>query len=300
MGLAFALYYLIPLWIAWFAYDFSSDGVVSEVAEATGALLIPALIATAVRVRGTRKTNLPFYVAVAVAGFGVLWGNQSRIKDAVDANAFKREMAGATVENYQDKLAHSQTQLGQMFYSVIQATNTSRAKLEQILLALDDESTADILTKETLLDRDKRSHAEQILKQKMASAKAALPQIEAVYSDLRKSAEKFSDIPDNIKRSFLVGFDESRAANEGLIKSYVINYEDLYGHLLAMLDILDANDGRFTIRADGKVIFTDNAAIAPYNQETASVQGDANNLEQIKTKMNAAHDAGIKKMIPTQ
>jgi hypothetical protein len=117
MVAAFALYYLIPIWIAWFVYDFSADGLVSEIAEATGALVIPSLIATAVRLRSKRKSNVPFYVAVGFAAFGIISGNQYRIKDAIDANAYKREMAVATPENYRDKLAHSQTRLGQTLYS---------------------------------------------------------------------------------------------------------------------------------------------------------------------------------------
>jgi hypothetical protein len=84
-----------------------------------------------------------------------------------------------------------------------------------------------------------------------------------------------------------------------LIRSYVANYVDMYKHLLAMLDILDANDRRFTIRqGDGMVIFADNAAIAPYNQETEGLKRDAANIQQIQGRMNAARDTGIKKMIP--
>jgi hypothetical protein len=71
-------------------------------------------------------------------------------------------------------------------------------------------------------------------------------------------------------------------------------------HLLAMLDILDANDGRFTVRQDGKVIFAENAPIAPYNQETADLQRDAANLQQIQARMVAVRNAGIKKLIPAQ
>ena len=73
MIIAFALYYLIPIWIAWFVYDFSTDGLVSEIAEATGALAIPALIATAVRLRSKKKSNanVPFYIAAGFAAFGI-------------------------------------------------------------------------------------------------------------------------------------------------------------------------------------------------------------------------------------
>jgi hypothetical protein len=169
------------------------------------------------------------------------------------------------------------------------------------LTALDDDKTGDILTTETLLDREKRSRAKQIVKQKMEFARAAFTQIEALYSDMRKDVDaKLADVPDNLKRSFLVGFDESRPENERLIKAYVANYADLYKHLLAMLDVLDANDGRFTIREDGKVIFAYNAPIAPYNQETTDLQRDAANIQQIHERIIAVRNAGIKKMIPAQ
>src|ERR1700726_802415 len=80
-----------------------------------------------------------------------------RIKALIDANAYKQEMVGATPENYRDKLAHSQTRLGQTFYSVIQISENSAAKFGNILTILDDEKTGDILTTETLLNREKRS-----------------------------------------------------------------------------------------------------------------------------------------------
>src|SRR6266542_3329361 len=247
MAIAFALYYLVPLWIAWFVYDFSTDGLVAEIAESTGALVIPALIATAVRLRSKRKSNIPFYVAIAVAAFGIISGNQNRISDAWDANAYHRVMAGATPENY----------------------------------------------------RDKRSHAKQLMKEKMEFARAAFAQIEALYTDMRKDVDaKLAGVPDGAKKSFLIGFDEARPKNQRLIEAYVANYADLYKHLLTMLDILDANDGRFFIRQDGKVIFTDNASIAPYNQETADLQRDAANIQEIQERMVAVRNAGIKKMIP--
>jgi hypothetical protein len=301
MVAAFALYYLIPMWIAWFVYDFSTDGLVSEIGEATGALAIPALIATVVRLRSKRKSNVPFYVAVGFAAFGIISGNQYRIKEAIDANAYKREMAGATPENYRDKLAHSQTRLGQTLYSAIQISENSAAKFREILSTLDDNDTGNILTTETLLNREKRSRAKQMVKQKMEFARVAFSQIETLYSDMRKDVDaKLADVPDNFKRSFLAGFDESLPENEKLIKAYVADYADLYKHLLAMLDILDANDGRFTIRQDGKVIFADNAPIAPYNQETADLQRDAANLQQIQARMVTVQSAGIKKLIPEQ
>ncbi len=299
MAIAFALYYLVPLWIAWFVYDFSTDGLVAEIAESTGALVIPALIATAVRLRSKRKSNIPFYVAIAVAAFGIISGNQNRISDAWDANAYHRVMAGATPENYRDRLAHSQTRLGKTFYTVIQISEISAAKMGSILTALDDQQLGDALTSETLLNRDKRSHAKQLMKEKMEFARAAFAQIEALYTDMRKDVDaKLAGVPDGAKKSFLIGFDEARPKNQRLIEAYVANYADLYKHLLTMLDILDANDGRFFIRQDGKVIFTDNASIAPYNQETADLQRDAANIQEIQERMVAVRNAGIKKMIP--
>jgi hypothetical protein len=299
--IAFVLYYLVPVWLAWFVYDLSTDGLVAEISEATGALTIPALIAVAVRLRSKRKSNVPFYVAIAVTVFAILSGNQNRIKDANDANAYRREMAGATPENYQDRLAHSQTRLGQTVYSVIQISENSATKVGYLLSTLDDEQLTDGLKSEILLDRKKRSRVKQLVKDKMAYARAALTQIDALYSDMRKEVDaKLGDVPGNLKTSFLAGFDESRPENERLIKAYVANYAAMYKHLLAMLDILDANDGKFTIRDDGKVIFGDNAPIAPYNQETADLQRDAVNIQQIQERMIAVRNAGIKKMIPAQ
>jgi hypothetical protein len=212
--IAFALYYLVPGWLPWFVYDFSTDGLVAEISEATGVLLIPALIAVAVRLRSKRKSNVPFYVAISVAVFGIWSGNQNRIKDATDANAYRREMAGATPENYRDRLAHSQTRLGQTFYSVVQISESSATKIDYLLSTLDDEQLKDALTSETLLDREKRSHLKQLVKDKMAYARAAFTQIDALYSDMRKEVDaKLADVASNLKTSFLAGFDESRPEN---------------------------------------------------------------------------------------
>ena len=85
-----------------------------------------------------------------------------------------------------------------------------------------------------------------------------------------------------------------------MVKAYLANYAEMYKHLIGLLDILDANDGKFTIRQDGKVIFADSAAAPPYNQETSDLQRNAVNIQKIQERMNALQAAGIKKLIPSK
>jgi hypothetical protein len=300
MVVALALYYCVPLWVAWYVYELSGAGLSATLGEATGALVIPGLIAVGVRKWVKGKSNVPFYVAVVIAAFGFLSGNQNAIADAIDAHAYQREMAGATTENYRDRLAHSQTRLGKSLFAAVQISESSGAKVIALLSPLDDDQLKDALTSQTLLDGKKRKQTKQLPKDKTVFAQATLVKIGSLYTEIRNDMDaKFTGVPVGFKRHFFIGFDESRPENERLIRSYVANYVDMYKHLLAMLDILDANDRRFTIRqGDGMVIFADNAAIAPYNQETEGLKRDAANIQQIQGRMNAARDTGIKKMIP--
>jgi hypothetical protein len=311
LSIAFGLYYLIAIWLAWFVYGGSTGGMVTELAEATGALSILALIAAVITI--WIKSNIPFYIAIALACAANLSGHMDRIKEAMDAYTYSQhEMADATLENYRDKLVHSQTQTGQTFNSVSQIMDSVSAELASSLNALNDQQLInDLSNAETLSNREKRNKVEQRVRDKMALAQTTFPQVEALYDNMRENAYTELtklNVPDMkgrepghmqkiIKKSFLTGFDKARPENEKLTKAYIANYGDMYKHILAMLAILDANDGRFSIRQDGKVLFADDAPIAPYNEETADLQHDFINIQQIQGRMAQLRDAGIKKMI---
>jgi hypothetical protein len=279
-------------------YDFSAEGLVAEIAEATGALFIPGVIGVAVWYR-RRRSYLPFYVAIAVAAFGFLSGNEDRIKEAIDTNAYRREMAEATPENYRYKLAHSKTRLGQLLDSVLHIAESSATNLQSMFSALDDPQLVTMFTSETLLDRQQRSRLKERAKNKLVYANSLFTQADTFYSKMREDVvTKLADVRGNIAGRVLAGFDETRPESEKLLKDFVTNFADFYQRIIGLLDILDANDGKFTIRQDGKVIFADDAAAASYNQETADLQRDAANIQKIQERVVALRSAGIAKMIP--
>jgi hypothetical protein len=157
LAIAFGLYYLIAIWLAWFVYVGSTEGMAAELGEATGALAILALIAAVITI--WIKSNIPFYIAIALACAANLSGHMDRIKEAMEAHTYRgHEMADATLENYRDKLAHSQTQLGQVINSVSQIIDNVSAELGSPLVALNDQQLMnDVFDAETLSNREKRN-----------------------------------------------------------------------------------------------------------------------------------------------
>src|SRR5262249_46215855 len=144
--------------------------------------------------RSKRKSLVPFYIAIAAAALGFL--SSSRISGTDEVNALNREMAGATPENYHDKLAQSQTKLGRAWYSAIQVSERNEAKINLLLSALDDQQLADVLARETLLDREKRSQAKKLLKDKMDFAQTVFTRVETLYGEMRKDmVVQFLDAP---------------------------------------------------------------------------------------------------------
>src|SRR5262249_23214838 len=134
--------------------------------------------------RSKRKLLVPFYVAIAAAALGFL--SNSRISGTDEVNALNREMAGATPENYHDKLAHSQTKLVRAWYSVIQVSERSEAKIDLLLSALDDQQLADVLAPKTLLDHEKRGQAKKLLKEKIDFSRTVSARVETLYDEMRK------------------------------------------------------------------------------------------------------------------
>jgi hypothetical protein len=309
--IAFGIYYLFAIWLAWFVYGGSTEGVVAELGEATGALAFLALIAAVIRI--WIKSNIPFYIAIALAGFATVSGNMDRIKEAIQWHTYtEHEMADATPENYREKLADAKTSVGQSFNSVAEIMETAVAETASSVVALDDQQLIkDVFNAEILSNREKRNKVEQRVSAKIALAQTTFPQVKTIYDNMRANAyTKLTklNIPDikgrepghmqNIlKESFLNGFDKARPENERLYKEFIANYGDAYKHILAMLKILDANDGKFTIGQDGKVLFVDNAPIDAYNQETAGFQHDAINLQQVIAKMQGRRNEWIETII---
>ncbi|MGE3279639.1 MAG: hypothetical protein AB7H90_03735 [Alphaproteobacteria bacterium] len=291
IAIALLLYFLIPSWIGWFVHE-SVEGLIYKISEAIGTLLIPILIAGVIRIRSKQKSNAPFYIAIIIAALAFLSSNQKEISDASDFHRYRREMAGANSENFRQKLAHSTTRMGQFLNSALLSIDNSR--LVSITSALEDVELNNLLASDTLLDKNKRNRLRELIADKIAFAGRASSQMKILYDELWENLEaKLKNDPTELKRSFQVGFDRSRPEGEKLTKSYIENYGSMYRHLLTMLDILDANDGKFTIQQDGKVIFANNAAVESYNRETAGLQGAAANIQNIQEKLRANQGAMI-------
>jgi hypothetical protein len=316
LTIALTLYFMIPLYLAKIVYNFSADGVAAEVGEATGSLIVLILIALIIAgiLRFWRiKSIIPFHIAIILSAVVFVDANWNRFKaEFVDMGTYQSEMERATPEDYRDRLAHSQTKLGQDFNKMAQIQEAASVELASAIKALDDEqlvknlfaATGETLS-ETLSSLDNRNDAEQRIQAKMALAQTTLPQIGRLFDSVRKIAEtKIAETQlatphpnTDPGKEFLTGFDNARPEKERLIKEYVTNYWYAYKHMLEMLKILDANDGKFTVQKDGKVIFAENEPIAAYNVENAELQRDLANIRLISTKMQASQNAAIQKVI---
>jgi hypothetical protein len=133
-------------------------------------------------------------------------------------------------------------------------------------------------------------------KQKMTDL--AYEKIGAQYRMIRDEIIVITkDLPAGMKRSILAGFDRSSPASEQLVHDYTSTYADSYKHLTALYDILDWNEGKFTVNKDSFVTFQDSQSIGPYNQELADLRRDAANLVKIQDKMLENQKAGIMRII---
>jgi hypothetical protein len=161
-------------------------------------------------------------------------------------------MAGATPANYRGILAHSKSRLGQTTNSVVEITERYGTRLESILVSLDHERSAALLTPKALVDPGQRAELMSYVLKEQQIASNALPQIEKSYDEMRGDlVAAVRDSSDRLQQAFLKGFDEMRPASEGLMQSYLATYLNGYRHLAAMLLILDENAGKFTVRQDG-------------------------------------------------
>ena len=296
MLLALVLYALVAVWLGWYVYDFSADGVAEMFGKAMGALLIPCAIAFFFARRS--KSATPYFLAIPITALLLVLGSDGGIRDSYDAAQFKREMATATPENLREVFSRSTTRLGQTLNALLQILESHSHKSEATLASLDDDQFLNMLKSETLLSPEKRSALRNLAKTKQVLARNFEAQIPIEYNRVRQEMEAAaSGLSASGKRGVLRGSDESRTLIERLFRDYVGTYSEAYKHLINLYQILDDNDGKFTIRSDGMVIFSQKPPIDVYNRESADLKRALTDQVKLQQQFVRMHQNGITKIV---
>jgi hypothetical protein len=167
-----------------------------------------------------------------------------------------------------------------------------------ILSSLDDDRFQNMLTPDTLNDRSERTLLKNLAKQKQEKTILAQQEITNEFRGIRDEIVSTThNLPAGMKRSILTGFDETSPNSEKLVHAYIQTYVNSYRHLIALYDILDDNEGKFTVGKDGFVTFVANEPVAQYNHELADLRSDIGNLVKIRDKMVENQKAGIAHII---
>jgi hypothetical protein len=295
-GIAFLVYFAVSLWLAWYIYDFTTDGVAACIGEAIGTLLIPGLIAFAFARR--RSSVVPYYIAVAVSAAAYLSANSERIAEAYDARKYRAEMAHATPASFREIISHSQSHIGQTLNSVFEIAERHSKAMLSILSSLDDDRFQNMFTPDTLNDRSKRTLLKNLAKRKQEEAILTQQEMTNEFRSIRDEIVSTThNLPAGMERSILTGFDETSPKSEKLVHDYIQTYVNSYRHLIALYDILDHNEGKFTVGKDGFVTFVENEPVAQYNHELADLRSDIGNLVKIRGEMVENQKAGIAHII---
>ncbi len=294
--IAVLLYLAIPVWMAWYIYDFTADGIASSVGEGIGTLLIPGLIAFAITRR--RSSVIPYYIAFVVSAIVLLSANSDRIFEAYDVHQYRAEMSNATPVNFRQIIAQSKSHIGQMLNSVLELTDHHGERIQAIIASLEDDRLQEALTADTLANRDKRKFLKVLAQQKQEASYHASEDVAVEYGRMRDDMLRVvNNAPPGMQKSVLAGFDRTRPVSEQLVRDYALTYTDFYKHLIALYNILDENEGKFTVRQDSFVIFVENPAIAAYNKEMQDLRQDAGNLKKISDKWVENQRAGVWRII---
>ena len=82
-----------------------------------------------------------------------------------------------------------------------------------------------------------------------------------------------------------------------MFRDYVGTYSEAYKHLINLYQILDDNDGKFTIRSDGMVIFSQKPPIDVYNRESADLKRALTDQVKLQQQFVRMHQNGITKIV---
>lgn len=170
---ALTAYLAIAMWLAWYIYGFSGDGIAAVVGRALGTLLIPALIALAVAGRRMLSTALP--IAILVSALFLLYGEWDEIVSAHDVRQYQAEIATATPDNYLSIINNSKTRIGKVMSALLGISQKSQQQLATILADIDDTRLGQALAPATLENKGKMRELTQIMENKRL--RLPLPQV---------------------------------------------------------------------------------------------------------------------------
>jgi hypothetical protein len=281
---ALAVYCAIPLGLAWYIYDFSSDGIISTFGEAIGALVIPGLITVAIAKR--RHTQLPFFVALVFSAFAIVYANWDRLILSLDAQQFKAEMKNATSDNYLDILRRSNTQIGRALSSAMTISQKRSEALAVVLADMDDDQFSESLAPTTLKSAERMGRLTDLAQRKREIVAAADTKFDAIFKTAYEKVEtSFADLPLHAKTSALRGYQGSSETVRSLLKEYVQDYAELYDNLIGLYSLLHQHTGRYTIGENGDITFIESNVAANYNRYLAALRQAGTKASEAQRKM---------------
>lgn len=289
------LYVAVILWVAYAAYDFSSDGIASMTGYGVGSFIGAYFLVFLVskftpKLKDIKTRN---QVAAGLAIVGMITGNFNLIVENNDTHAFVAEMKTATPENMLQKMQSSKTKIGQGFSAVMNELGEAQTALAN----LDDERFVVALNPETLRDRNKISELLEIARQRKQEAEQAPDKIDQKYQAVFLKKEELSKkMPSSMQESFWDGVQKSYDRNKPTVISTAKAYADFYDSVIGLYSILLEQAGSYSVSEKSFVTFNNDSAVQDYNAHLSKLVDASDRIGKASESAMRSNQEALSKM----
>jgi hypothetical protein len=241
-----------------------------------------------IRKKRPRKWEIVFLAMWAVT----LLANWNRTLETYDAKQLQHELQTATsASDVQRVISQSKTHFGKLLTAVMAIESEARADTERVFASLNDPALSEVLNRSSMSDPQKLKQALSIAVRDAQIAAQASDKIQAIARRERENilaAVKSQGVSEDATNNVTTGVDERHSKLLPLYLEYVAVEKDALQNIIAALELLLSEQGRYSVRPNGTVLFADARASEKYDDNSAALRAVIAREDDVTARLRTA------------